>query len=267
MTDSHRLQPGKKVRIKKIPTKAVDFRGDRIAAEQEFAELREEFIELQFRLYAEGRRKLLIVFQAMDAGGKDGAIRHVFKGVNPQGVHVTSFKVPSTEELAHDFLWRIHKAVPGAGVIGIFNRSHYEDVLVVRVEKLVPEKVWRQRYDMINDFERYLTETGTTILKFFLHISPDEQKKRFQERLADPKKQWKFSVEDLEKRTQWNDYMAAYQDVLERCTTDYSPWHVIPADQKWYRNLAIVRTIVDTLQDMKLELPKPPANLKQLRIE
>jgi PPK2 family polyphosphate:nucleotide phosphotransferase len=267
MGNHHRLEPGGKVRIKQLPTDADDFHDNRKKAEEVFSELREEFIELQFRLYAEGRRKLLIIFQAMDAGGKDGAIRHVFKGVNPQGVQVTAFKTPSAEELAHDFLWRIHKAVPGSGMIGVFNRSQYEDVLIVRVEKLLAEKAWRPRYDQINNFERYLTETGTTILKFFLHISANEQKKRFQERLADPLKQWKFSQADLEKRTQWNDYMEAYEDVLERCTTEWAPWHVIPSDQKWYRNLAIVRTIVETMRDMKLELPKPPKDLANLVIE
>jgi PPK2 family polyphosphate:nucleotide phosphotransferase len=267
MANHHRLVPGKKVRMSKLPTEAGEFHGDRVAAEQEFATLREELIELQFNLYAEGERKLLVVFQAMDAGGKDGAIRHVFKGVNPQGVRVTPFKSPSAEELDHDFLWRIHKAVPPAGMIGVFNRSHYEDVLIVRVERFVAENVWKRRYDQINDFERHLTETGTTLLKFYLHISRDEQKKRFQERLNDPKRQWKFSVEDLEKRSKWDDYMAAYDDVLERCTTDWAPWHVIPADQKWYRNLAIVRVLVDTLRGMDLKLPKPPENLAQLRID
>jgi PPK2 family polyphosphate:nucleotide phosphotransferase len=263
----HRLMPGKRVRMNDLPTQADTFHSDREAAEQEFAKLREEFIELQFDLYAEGERKLLVVFQAMDAGGKDGAIRHVFKGVNPQGVQVTAFKSPSAEERARDFLWRIHKAVPAAGMIGVFNRSQYEDVLIVRVDQLVPDKVWKQRFDQINDFERYLTATGTTILKFYLHISPAEQKRRFQERLDDPKRQWKFSVEDLEKRAKWNEYMAAFDDVLERCTTEWAPWYVIPADQKWYRNLAIVRVLVDTLRNMKLKLPSPPENLAQLRID
>lgn len=267
MASDHRLKPGKKVKMKELPTTSDEFHDDRAAAETEFYKLRDELIDLQFLLYAEGRRKLLIIFQAMDAGGKDGAIRHVFKGVNPQGVQVTSFKAPSADELAHDYLWRIHKAVPAAGMIGIFNRSHYEDVLVVRVEELIPEKEWRQRFDQINEFEKYLTETGTTILKFFLHISLDEQKKRFQERLEDPKKQWKFAAEDLKKRTDWTGYMEAYDDVLEQCTTDWAPWHVIPSDQKWYRNLAIVRTIVETMEDMKLKLPKPPKDVERMKID
>ena len=264
MAVSHRLEPGKKVNLKRIPTEIQDKDLDPDTAEKEFEELREELIELQYKLYGEGKRKLLIVLQAMDAGGKDGTIRNVFKGVNPQGVQVSAFKSPSAEELAHDFLWRIHQRVPAAGVLGIFNRSHYEDVLVVRVEKLVPEKIWKQRYRQINDFEQYLTETGTTILKFYLHISQEEQKKRFTDRLKDPDKLWKFSAEDIVKRSQWNDYMAAFEEALERCTTEHAPWHVIPADQKWYRNLAIARIIVKTLQDMKLHLPKAPKNGKQL---
>lgn len=262
----HQLNPGDKVQIRDLPTRADKFHADREAAEHEFEELREELIEQQFLLYAEGRRKLLILFQAMDAGGKDGAIRNVFKGVNPQGVQVTSFKAPSSQELARDFLWRIHKAVPPAGMLGIFNRSQYEDVLIARVDKLVGEKVWRQRYDQINDFEQYLTQTATTILKFFLHISKEEQKERFQQRLEHPEKFWKFSTEDLEKRKQWDDYMEAYEDVLNHCTTEWAPWHVIPADQKWYRNLAVTRTIVSTVREMKLKLPKPSADLKGVRI-
>lgn len=267
MSKSHRLTPGTKIRMRDLPCDADGFDGDREAAEREFEALREEFIELQFKLYAEGRRKLLVVFQAMDGGGKDGAIRNVFRGVNPQGVQVTSFKAPTPEELAHDFLWRIHKAVPGNGMIGVFNRSHYEDVLIVRVENLVPEAVWRRRYEQINAFEQYLSDTGTTLLKFFLHISKDEQKQRFEERLTDPEKQWKFAVEDLAKREKWDDYMRAYDDVLELCTTESAPWYVIPANQKWYRNLAITRVLVETLRDMKLRLPEPPKDVRNLVIK
>jgi PPK2 family polyphosphate:nucleotide phosphotransferase len=266
MPNSHRLTPNKKIRMNDLPTKADQFHSNREQAEREFGELREEFIELQYKLYAEGRRKLLVVLQAMDGGGKDGAIRHVFKGVNPQGVQVTSFKAPSHLELARDYLWRIHKAVPPKGMIGVFNRSQYEDVLIVRVEQLVPEEVWRERYEQINEFERYLTKTGTTILKFFLHISKDEQKERFQARLEDENKRWKFSVEDLEKRKQWDDYMAAYEDALNQCTTKWAPWYAIPSNQKWYRNLAIVRTIVETLRDMKLKMPAAPEGLDKIRV-
>jgi PPK2 family polyphosphate:nucleotide phosphotransferase len=258
---THRLKWGQSVKLDQFTTKGEDFVDDREAAEQEFQQLREELIELQYDLYAEGKRKLLVVLQAMDAGGKDGAIRHVFKGVNPQGVQVASFKAPSTIELDHDFLWRIHQRVPAAGMIGIFNRSHYEDVLVVRVEELVPEAVWRPRYDLINHFEKMLAETGTMILKFYLHISLGEQKERLQKRLDNPKKRWKFSHEDLVKRSQWHEYQTAYEEMLERCNTTYAPWYVIPADQKWYRNLAIARVLVETLRGMNLELPQAIGDL------
>lgn len=256
MSDTHRLEPGKSVNIADLSTSGRPFyAANRETAVGEFEALRDEFIEMQQRLYAEGKRKLLIVFQAMDAGGKDGAIRNVLQGVNPQGVRVHSFKVPSKEELAHDFLWRIHKVVPATGMIGVFNRSHYEDVLIVRVAEIVPEAVWRPRYEHINQFEKLLHDSGTTILKFFLHISPEEQAKRFQARLDDPKKHWKFALEDLEKRKQWADYMAAFEEMLQQCTTPWAPWYVIPADQKWYRNLAIMRVIVHTLRQMNPQYP------------
>ena len=267
MKNAHQLTPNKSIRISDLPTEADEFHSNREEAEREFAELREEFIALQYKMYADGRHKLLVILQAMDGGGKDGTIRHVFKGVNPQGVHVISFKGPSSEELARDYLWRIHKAVPPRGLIGVFNRSHYEDVLIVRVEQLVSEQIWRQRYEQINEFERYLTDTGTTILKFFLNISKEEQKQRFQARLEDKDKQWKFSVLDLAKREQWNDYMQAYEDVLNRCTTEAAPWYAIPADQKWYRNLAVVRTIVETMRDLKFKMPEPPQGIDKITIK
>ena len=203
----------------------------------------------------------------MDAGGKDGTIRHVFRGVNPQGVRVTSFKNPSENELAHDFLWRIHQAVPATGMIGVFNRSHYEDVLVVRVEKLVSKNFWEARFEQINQFERMLSETGATILKFYLHISKEEQAERFQARLDDPRKNWKFSPDDLEKRKKWEDYMAVYEDALNRCTTDWAPWYVIPSDQKWYRNLAIARVIVDTLRELNPQYPKTTIDANSVLVE
>ena len=187
---------------------------------------------------------------------KDGTIRHTFKGVNPQGVVVTSFKKPSAEELAHDFLWRVHKAVPAKGMIGVFNRSHYEDVLVVRVHDIVPEAVWRPRYEAINQFEKQLVDSGTTVLKFFLHISKKEQKERFQARLDEPEKNWKFDHGDLEKREFWDAYQDAFQDMLNNCTTENAPWYLIPADQKWYRNLAIMRVMVDTLNQMNPQFPE-----------
>lgn len=267
MSSPHRLEPGRAIKLKKISTEGKDWHDDRDAAEKEFRKLRDEFVLWQWRLYAEGQRRLLIIFQAMDAGGKDGAIRNVFQGVNPQGVRVTSFKTPSADELAHDFLWRIHRAVPATGMIEVFNRSHYEDVVVVRVDKLAPESVWQPRYEQINQFEKLLTDTGTTILKFYLHISKDEQKKRFQERLHDPEKHWKFSTEDVLKRKAWDSYMEAYQDALNRCTTPWAPWYVIPADQKWYRNVAITRVIVETLREMNPQLPESKVEADEVEID
>jgi PPK2 family polyphosphate:nucleotide phosphotransferase len=197
----------------------------------------------------------------MDAGGKDSAIRKAFKGVNPQGVQVTSFKGPSHEELQHDFLWRIHKAVPSKGMIGVFNRSHYEDVLIVRVDNLVPESVWRPRYELINNFEKMLHTTGTTILKFYLHISKDEQKERFQDRVDESDKNWKFSFEDLEKRKQWDDYMVVYEEMLNETTTEFAPWYVIPSNQKWYRDIALMKVIVGMLRRLDPQYPSPEGDL------
>ena len=256
MPDTHRLTPGTPVRLADLPTRADDFHDDRDKAEKEFKKLRKELADLQHRFYSESKRKLLIVLQAMDAGGKDGTIRRLTQGINPQGVRVTSFKAPSKEELARDYLWRIHREVPGKGMIRIFNRSHYEDVLVVRVDNLAPEPVWQQRFEQINSFESLLHDTGTTILKFYLHISKDEQRQRFQDRIDDPTKNWKFSHEDLEKRKQWDDYMRAYEDALNRCTTPWAPWHAIPADQKWYRNLAIARVLHSTLTELDPQYPE-----------
>jgi PPK2 family polyphosphate:nucleotide phosphotransferase len=267
MFDSHQLDPKRPFQLTDLPTDGKQFHPDRKTAEIEFKTLRKEFILLQQRLYAEGKQKLLVVFQAMDAGGKDGTIRNVLKGVNPQGVRVHSFKVPSKEEMAHDFLWRIHKVVPGKGMIALFNRSHYEDVLVVRVHDIVPEAVWRPRYTQINQFEKLLSDSGTRILKFYLHISKDEQKERFQSRLDEPEKLWKFSLGDLEKRKFWPDYMTAYEEMLRECSTEWAPWHVIPANQKWYRNLAICRTIVQTLREMNPQFPAAEDNLEQVVIE
>lgn len=235
-------------------------------AAKELAMLKERLRTLQEMLYAQGRYALLIILQAMDAGGKDGTIEHVFSGVNPQGVRVTGFKAPTPEELAHDFLWRIHACVPQKGYIGIFNRSHYEDVLVVRVNNLVPKEIWQQRYDQINDFERLLAGSGTHILKFYLHISKEEQKERLQARLDDPSKHWKFSVGDLPVRDKWDAYMTAYEAVLTRCNTEYAPWYVIPANRKWYRNLVITRIIVEKLESMGLAYPPPEPNLDQVVI-
>ena len=222
---------------------------------------------LQERLYAESRRALLIILQGMDASGKDGTISHVMSGLNPQGCSVTSFKAPSPEELAHDFLWRVHPHVPRRGSLAVFNRSHYEDVLIVRVHGLVPASVWKQRYDQINDFERLLHESGTRVVKLFLHLSKEEQKRRLEERVADPAKQWKISETDLPERQRWDDYMAAYEETLSRCSTEYAPWHVIPSNHKWYRNLLVADIIADTLRDMDPQWPPPSVDLSQFKVE
>ncbi|MCA9216927.1 MAG: polyphosphate kinase 2 family protein [Planctomycetales bacterium] len=267
MPFTHRLSPSNKIRLAEVPTSGHDFHQSRDKAEEEFKALRKRLAHLQNRLYASGKHRLLVLLQAMDAGGKDSTIRHVFKGVNPQGVQVHSFKTPSKEELSHDYLWRVHAAAPAAGTIGVFNRSHYEDVLVVRVEDLVPRSIWEKRYQHINDFERMLSDCGTTILKFFLHISKDEQKKRFQDRLSTFYKQWKFSVDDLRKRKQWDQYQEAFEDMLNNCTTDHAPWYVIPADQKWYRNLTISKTIVHALEDLDPEFPSVEEGIENVVIE
>lgn len=230
-------------------------------------ELNDRLEELQELLYAENKHKFLIVLQGMDTSGKDGTIRHVFEGVNPQGVKVASFKVPTPQELAHDYLWRVHPHVPGKGEITIFNRSHYEDVLVVRVHNLVPETVWMKRYEHINAFEKMLADEGTSILKFFLHISLEEQKERLQARLDNPDKHWKFSVGDLAQRKLWPQYIAAYEAVLSRTSTEYAPWYVVPADRKWYRNYVIARVIIDKLSGLNMAYPQAEDNLDEIVIE
>jgi len=229
--------------------------------------LNKELEELQELLYAEWKHKVLIVLQAIDAGGKDGTIRHVFDGTNPQGVKVASFKVPTEKELAHDYLWRIHKQTPGSGEITIFNRSHYESILVERVLNLVPEKVWSKRYCHINNFEEILADEGTTILKFYLHIDQDEQKARFQSRLDRPEKNWKFSLGDLETRKLWPQYQQAFEDMLNKTSTGYAPWYVIPANKKWYRNYVISKIIVDTLKGLNMQFPKPEDDLTNVVIQ
>jgi PPK2 family polyphosphate:nucleotide phosphotransferase len=227
----------------------------------------EEMARLQHLFYADGRRALLIVLQGMDASGKDGTIRHVMSGLNPQGVSVVSFKVPNEEEHAHDYLWRVHKAMPRYGHIAIFNRSHYEDVLAVRVHDLAPKKVWKKRYKQINLFERFLTENELVILKFFLHVSKDEQKRRLEERLRDPTRTWKFSMKDVEERRFWPAYCKAYEAVLTECSTKRAPWYVVPSDHKWYRNLVVAETIVEALRGLDLKYPEPAADLSQIVIE
>jgi PPK2 family polyphosphate:nucleotide phosphotransferase len=271
--DKYRVKPGRAANLAKVnaddislfkPVKGVQ---DKDAAREQLRALNKRIEHLQELLYAEHKHKLLIVFQAMDTGGKDGAIRDVFEGVNPAGVRVASFKVPTQEELDHDYLWRIHKHTPGKGEMVIFNRSHYEDVLVVRVKNLVPEAVWRKRYEQIVAFEKQLAEEGTTILKFYLHISKDEQKKRLEARLADPEKHWKFSVGDLAERKLWAEYMAAYQDVINNTSTEHAPWYVVPANKKWYRNLVVAEVIVNTLEGLRMSYPKPKEDLSNVVVE
>ena len=262
------VEPGSKVSLADFDP---DYRGELKKSDPEVKRRRKEAIkriyELQERLWAEGGQALLVVLQALDAGGKDGTIRHVMKGLNPQGVKVAGFKVPTDEELGHDFLWRVHLQTPRKGQIGVFNRSHYEDVLVVRVKQLVPEQVWGRRYDDINDFERLLHDSGTRVLKFYLHISKDEQKGRLQKRLEDPTKHWKFSSGDLHERVRWDEYMTAYEDALSRCSTEHAPWHIIPANRKWYRNLVVAETIRDTLEEMNPQWPEAKIDLSGVVIE
>jgi PPK2 family polyphosphate:nucleotide phosphotransferase len=263
-----RVLPGTPVDLEAIDPRAVrGFDGGKKEGRAAHKRLNARLEELQEILYAQGSRRVLVVLQATDTGGKDGAIRKVFDGVNPQGVKVASFKKPSELELAHDYLWRVHKKVPGDGEITIFNRSHYEDVLVVKVHELVPEDRWSKRYDHINDFERMLADEGTTILKFFLHISKGEQKERLQARLDNPDKHWKFSVGDLAEREHWDDYQAAFEAVLSKTSTDHAPWFVVPADRKWYRDLVIASVLVDTLENLDLDYPPPEDDLTNVVVE
>jgi PPK2 family polyphosphate:nucleotide phosphotransferase len=250
-----KVRPGDKVRLSKINP---DHTGD-VSKEEacmRFVDLREKIDLLQEKLFAEHERSLLILFQALDTGGKDGAVKALCFGLNPAGLEVARFKAPTQVELDHDFLWRTHKVTPNKGMIGIWNRSHYEDVLVVRVHKLVPKKVWKARYEQINSFERILSENGTTIVKFMLHISKDEQRKRLQERIENPKKRWKFSPADLKERALWKDYQEAYEDAINCCATDCAPWYVVPANHKWARDLAIVEVVLRVLKKMQPHYPK-----------
>jgi len=265
--DLLRVAPGTAPDLAAIDTSGTPgFDGDRDAARTRVEELRDELGEFQQRLWAEGGQSLLIVLQALDAGGKDGLIRKVGTAFNPQGTRVTAFGVPTEEELRHDYLWRVHAATPGKGRIGIFNRSHYEDVLVVRVNELVPKDVWSERYDQINAWEAHLAANGTRILKFFLHVSREEQQARLQKRLKDPEKWWKWSSGDLETREKWADFMAAYTDALARCSTDAAPWFVIPADHKWYRDLAVAEILAEDAREMDPRWPEPEEDLSAVVI-
>jgi PPK2 family polyphosphate:nucleotide phosphotransferase len=263
----YRVKPGSQVDLSRWDANDTSaFSGSKSDVKTRLFDLSQRVDELQELLYAEHKHKLLVVLQAMDTGGKDGTIRHVFEGVNPQGVKVAIFGVPTPVELAHDYLWRVHPCMPGAGEIMIFNRSHYEDVLVVRVHELVPPHVWQRRYAQINDFERMLTEEGMTILKFYLHIDKDEQKRRLQDRLDDPTKHWKFKLSDLQERQRWDDYMAAYADMLSQTSTEWAPWTIVPANRKWYRNLVVSSLLLETLQGLKMSYPPAEKDLEHVKI-
>ncbi len=262
------INPKHEVKLDKLdPDEKTLCPKGKIEGLKELLELNHRLGCLQELLYAEGKHKVLFVLQAMDTGGKDGVIRHVFEGVNPQGVRVACFKAPTREELAHDYLWRIHRHTPGAGEIAIFNRSHYEDVLVVRVHNLVPKDIWSKRYDHINNFERMLADEGTTILKFYLHISLDEQRDRLQDRLDVDDKNWKFNPDDLEERKLWPEYRKAYEAMLSKTSNPWAPWYAIPANRKWYRNLVIGRIIVSTLENLDMRYPEIDFDPKKIKIE
>jgi PPK2 family polyphosphate:nucleotide phosphotransferase len=260
-----RVDPGAKVKLRKLdpdyhgkhagPDEAAD------VVDKDCAKMR----DLQYLMYAENRHSLLIVLQAPDTAGKDGTINHVLNSMSPQGTYAHGFKPPTPEEASHDFLWRAHTVAPARGQIAIFNRSHYEDVLVTRVHKLVPKEVWSSRYDLINAFEQGLVDNGCTILKFFLHISPEEQLKRFKERLDDPTKQWKISEADYAERDYWADYIKAYEAIFKKTSTKHAPWYIIPANHKWFRNMAVARIVVDAMESLKMKFPKPTVDVASIR--
>jgi PPK2 family polyphosphate:nucleotide phosphotransferase len=257
-TDAYRVAPHTDVRLRDWSTDDTDgFDGNKPEGETALVELNKRLADLQGLLFAEEKHRLLVVLQGMDTSGKDGTIKHVFRSINPLGVKVANFKRPNDTELAHDYLWRVHQHTPGRGHITIFNRSHYEDVLVVRVHNLVPKKVWARRYRHLRDFERMLHDEGTSIVKFFLHISKDEQKRRLEERLQNPKKQWKFEHGDIDERKLWDDYQTAYEVALSKTSMSHAPWYIVPSDRKWYRNLVINQVIIDALESMKMRYPPP----------
>jgi PPK2 family polyphosphate:nucleotide phosphotransferase len=268
MIKRHRVEPGSRFRVGQLDADSTaGWSGGKRKTAAAFEDLHARLHRLQGMLWAEHRRSVLVVLQGMDTSGKDGTISHVFEGVNPLGVKVVAWKAPVGEELGHDFLWRIHAKVPAAGEIAIFNRSHYEDVLAARVLKLVPPAVWKARYTQINDFERLLVQTGTTLVKLFLHIDRAEQGKRLRERLADPEKRWKFSPSDLDDRKRWDAYMAAYETAIRRTSTAEAPWFVVPANKKWYRNLVVASVLVQTLEGMDLRFEQPRLDLRHIEID
>jgi PPK2 family polyphosphate:nucleotide phosphotransferase len=260
-----RVEPGSKVNLDKIDAGFRDKHESHQHALPEIEAYSRKLHDLQYLMYAEGKRSLLICLQGRDAAGKDGTINHVLGAMNPQGCTVTGFKVPSKEEAAHDFLWRYHRATPGTGQVAIFNRSHYEDVLVVRVHDLVPKKVWSKRYEHINNFEKLLHDNGTHILKFYLHIDRDEQLQRFKQRIDDPARHWKISEGDYAERPFWDAYTDAFQVLLEKCSTEYAPWFVIPSNHKWFRNLAISKIVVETLEKLDMQFPAPTVSIEEIR--
>jgi PPK2 family polyphosphate:nucleotide phosphotransferase len=268
----YRIKPGAKLDLDKVdPDDTGAYRKNeegKAKAKAATAEFIERLKRLQERLYANATRALLIVLQGMDTSGKDSTIKNVMSGVNPQGCRVATFKTPTPQELAHDFLWRVHREAPAKGYIGIFNRSHYEEVLITRVHRLISAKQVKQRFDHIKKFEELLHDSGTAVLKFFLHISKDEQRKRLEERIRDPEKRWKFNVGDLEERKFWDEYMAAFEDVISATSTDHAPWYVVPANRKWYRDLVVADSVARALEDMKLNYPPTPegVDFKTLKI-
>ncbi len=264
-TGKFRVEPGNKINLEEIDARWKPDGMSRDDADEEFRHLTEKLRDLQHLMYAEDKHSLLIVLQGRDAAGKDGTIRHVFGPMNPQGCKVTSFKVPSKIELAHDFLWRCHLAAPGRGKVGIFNRSHYEDVLVVRVHGLVPESIWSKRFEHINAFERLLADNNTTVLKFYLHIDREEQLERFKKRIDNPKKNWKISDSDYSERPHWDAYTEAFEDALSKCSTESAPWFVIPANRKWARNLLIARIVADAMEKLKMRYPEPDVDMNEIR--
>jgi PPK2 family polyphosphate:nucleotide phosphotransferase len=255
------------VKLADFDARYVEGDWTKLTAHARVRENTEVSAELAFRLWAENRRAILLVLQGMDTSGKDGTIRKVTTGMNPMGFRITAFKQPTPEESRHDFLWRIHRPAPPYGEIGVFNRSHYEDVVIVRVHKLVPKSVWQARYKLINEFEAMLVENRTTIIKCFLHISKDEQKKRLEARLKDPTRRWKFSVHDLEERKFWNAYQQAYEDALSKCNTKVAPWHIVPADRKWYRDLVVSTLLRQTLEKMNPQFPAEEPGLEKVVIK
>src|SRR5438093_100305 len=262
------VKPGEKIRLKHFDPSYHGKHESHKSALPEIQKQVQKMEELQYLMYAENKHSLLIVLQGLDAAGKDGVVRHVLTGMNPSGCVSVNFKQPTAKELAHDFLWRVHPLVPGKGSVTIFNRSHYEDVLVARVHGLVPEEVWSKRYDQINDFEQLIsTENNTTILKFFLHISKEEQLARFKKRLDDPARQWKISESDYKERGYWNDYTEVFEDVLTKTSTERAPWFIIPSNHKWFRDLSISQIITRTMEEMNMQLPKPTVNLAEIRRE